>query len=159
MSSHFYLQAHHVTSRKSRPILQYPTVLLHQAKSGKKHRCVFQQKNVLFFIFFVQIRFHFFLSIFVLQEVPDGTLVTVRAGNDDNYCGELRNHTAVMKNQVRWRGSPPNVESKITLFSSRLPSSATSASWAGAGGARASPSPSPSTHCPASWPLTTRPSR
>ena len=22
------------------------------------------------------------------------------AGNDDNYCGELRNHTAVMKNQV-----------------------------------------------------------
>ena len=24
----------------------------------------------------------------------------IRAGNDDNYCGELRNHTAVMKNQV-----------------------------------------------------------
>ncbi len=24
----------------------------------------------------------------------------MRAGNDDNYCGELRNHTAVMKNQV-----------------------------------------------------------
>ena len=35
-----------------------------------------------------------------LQDVADGTLVTVRAGNDDNYCGELRNHTAVMKNGV-----------------------------------------------------------
>ena len=32
--------------------------------------------------------------------MADGTLVTVRAGNDDNYCGELRNHTAVMKNGV-----------------------------------------------------------
>ena len=30
----------------------------------------------------------------------DGTLVTVRAGNDDNYCGELRNATAIMKNQI-----------------------------------------------------------
>lgn len=38
--------------------------------------------------------------VFSFQEVPDGTLVTIRAGNDDNYCGELRNHTAVMKNQV-----------------------------------------------------------
>ena len=27
-------------------------------------------------------------------------MVTVRSGNDDNYCGELRNHTAVMRNQV-----------------------------------------------------------
>ena len=26
--------------------------------------------------------------------------VTIRAGNDENYCGELRNHTAIMKNQV-----------------------------------------------------------
>ena len=39
-------------------------------------------------------------KVFTFQEVPDGTLVTVRAGNDENYCGELRNHTAVMKNQV-----------------------------------------------------------
>jgi len=39
-------------------------------------------------------------KVFTFQEVPDGTLVTVRAGNDDNYCGELRNHTAVMKNGV-----------------------------------------------------------
>lgn len=30
----------------------------------------------------------------------DGTLVTVMAGNDDNFCGELRNCTAIMKNQV-----------------------------------------------------------
>ncbi|XP_054716119.1 runt-related transcription factor 3-like [Uloborus diversus] len=35
-----------------------------------------------------------------LGEVVDGTVVTVRAGNDDNFCGELRNATAVMKNQV-----------------------------------------------------------
>ncbi|QQP36466.1 Uncharacterized protein FKW44_021584, partial [Caligus rogercresseyi] len=39
-------------------------------------------------------------KVFSFQEVLDGTLVTIRAGNDDNYCGELRNHTAVMKNQV-----------------------------------------------------------
>ena len=38
--------------------------------------------------------------MFVFQEVPDGTLVSLRAGNDENYCGELRNHTAVKKNQV-----------------------------------------------------------
>ncbi len=79
---------------------------------------MFQQKNVLFFIFLAQIRFHSFdfVYICIAQEVPDGTLVTVRAGNDDNYCGELRNHTAVMKNQVRWRGSPPNVESKYLFI-------------------------------------------
>lgn len=35
-----------------------------------------------------------------LGEVNDGTLVTVNAGNDENFCGELRNHTAIMKNQV-----------------------------------------------------------
>ncbi len=39
-------------------------------------------------------------KVFTFQEVPDGTLVTVRAGNDENFCGELRNHTAVMKGQV-----------------------------------------------------------
>uniref|UniRef100_A0A8C0F359 RUNX family transcription factor 1 n=1 Tax=Bubo bubo TaxID=30461 RepID=A0A8C0F359_BUBBB len=32
--------------------------------------------------------------------VPDGTLVTVMAGNDENYSAELRNATAAMKNQV-----------------------------------------------------------
>lgn len=35
------------------------------------------------------------------QEVADGTVVTVKCGNDENYSGEVRNHTAVMKNQVR----------------------------------------------------------
>ncbi|KAL1419688.1 hypothetical protein MTO96_024960 [Rhipicephalus appendiculatus] len=34
------------------------------------------------------------------SDVCDGTLVTLRAGNDENYCGELRNASAVMKNQV-----------------------------------------------------------
>ncbi|XP_064487564.1 runt-related transcription factor 1-like isoform X2 [Ornithodoros turicata] len=33
-------------------------------------------------------------------DVCDGTLVTLRAGNDENYCGELRNASAVIKNQV-----------------------------------------------------------
>lgn len=39
-------------------------------------------------------------KVVALGEVGDGTLVTVRAGNDENFCAELRNCTAVMKNQV-----------------------------------------------------------
>ncbi|CAK9801419.1 Segmentation protein Runt [Anthophora plagiata] len=39
-------------------------------------------------------------KVVALDEVTDGTLVTIRAGNDENCCGELRNCTAVMKNQV-----------------------------------------------------------
>ncbi|KAG8234281.1 hypothetical protein J437_LFUL006526 [Ladona fulva] len=39
-------------------------------------------------------------KVVALGDVMDGTLVTVRAGNDENYCAELRNCTAVMKNQV-----------------------------------------------------------
>jgi len=39
-------------------------------------------------------------KVVALGEVNDGTLVTVRAGNDENFCGELRNSTAVMKNQI-----------------------------------------------------------
>lgn len=35
-----------------------------------------------------------------LDDVIDGTQVTIKAGNDENCCGELRNCTAVMKNQV-----------------------------------------------------------
>jgi hypothetical protein len=35
-----------------------------------------------------------------LADVCDGTIVTIRAGNDENFCAELRNCTAVMKNQV-----------------------------------------------------------
>ncbi|XP_037939399.1 uncharacterized protein LOC119672423 [Teleopsis dalmanni] len=39
-------------------------------------------------------------KVLALGEVMDGTIVTIRAGNDENFCGELRNCTAVMKNQV-----------------------------------------------------------
>ncbi len=39
-------------------------------------------------------------KVFALGEVPDGTLVTVKAGNDENWCGELRNCSAITKNQV-----------------------------------------------------------
>lgn len=35
-----------------------------------------------------------------LGDVCDGTMVTIRAGNDENFCGELRNCTSVMRNQV-----------------------------------------------------------
>uniref|UniRef100_A0A3Q2E9T7 Runt-related transcription factor n=1 Tax=Cyprinodon variegatus TaxID=28743 RepID=A0A3Q2E9T7_CYPVA len=41
-----------------------------------------------------------FKVIVTLGDVPDGTLVTVMAGNDENYSAELRNATAVIKNQV-----------------------------------------------------------
>ncbi|XP_055847007.1 segmentation protein Runt [Episyrphus balteatus] len=39
-------------------------------------------------------------KVLALGDVMDGTIVTIRAGNDENFCGELRNCTAVMKNQV-----------------------------------------------------------
>lgn len=39
-------------------------------------------------------------KVVALDDVQDGTLVTIKAGNDENYCAELRNCTAVMKNQV-----------------------------------------------------------
>jgi Runt domain len=39
-------------------------------------------------------------KVVALGDVGDGTMVTVMAGNDENYCGELRNCTAIMKNQV-----------------------------------------------------------
>ncbi|XP_026684955.1 runt-related transcription factor 1-like, partial [Diaphorina citri] len=39
-------------------------------------------------------------KVVALGDVMDGTIVTIRAGNDENYCAELRNCTAVMKNQV-----------------------------------------------------------
>ncbi|XP_019733833.1 runt-related transcription factor 3 [Hippocampus comes] len=42
----------------------------------------------------------FFAQVVALGDVPDGTLVTVMAGNDENYSAELRNASAVMKNQV-----------------------------------------------------------
>lgn len=39
-------------------------------------------------------------KVVALDDIQDGTIVTIKAGNDENYCGELRNSTAVMKNQV-----------------------------------------------------------
>ncbi|KAM9777306.1 runt-related transcription factor 3 [Neosynchiropus ocellatus] len=39
-------------------------------------------------------------KVVALGDIPDGTLVTVMAGNDENYSAELRNASAVMKNQV-----------------------------------------------------------
>jgi RUNX transcription factor Lozenge len=39
-------------------------------------------------------------KVVALVDVSDGTMVTVRAGNDENYHGELRNYSAPIKNQV-----------------------------------------------------------
>ncbi|XP_026116799.1 runt-related transcription factor 2-like [Carassius auratus] len=39
-------------------------------------------------------------KVVALGDVSDGTVVTVMAGNDENYSAELRNASAVMKNQV-----------------------------------------------------------
>ncbi|KAH8291736.1 hypothetical protein KR018_012632 [Drosophila ironensis] len=39
-------------------------------------------------------------KVVALAEVGDGTYVTIRAGNDENYSAELRNCTAQMKNDV-----------------------------------------------------------
>uniref|UniRef100_A0A3Q3L8W2 Runt-related transcription factor n=1 Tax=Mastacembelus armatus TaxID=205130 RepID=A0A3Q3L8W2_9TELE len=39
-------------------------------------------------------------KVVAVGDTPDGTLVTVMAGNDENYSAELRNATAAIKNQV-----------------------------------------------------------
>ncbi|XP_072944766.1 segmentation protein Runt isoform X2 [Epargyreus clarus] len=39
-------------------------------------------------------------KVVALDDVQDGTMVTIKAGNDENVMAELRNCTAVMKNQV-----------------------------------------------------------
>lgn len=39
-------------------------------------------------------------KVVALDDVQDGTLVTIKAGNDENLMAEMRNYTAVMKNQV-----------------------------------------------------------
>lgn len=39
-------------------------------------------------------------KVILLSEVTDGTIVQIKAGNDENFCGELRNSTAIVKNQV-----------------------------------------------------------
>lgn len=41
-----------------------------------------------------------FKVIALSGDIPDGLTVTILAGNDDNYSAELRNSTAVIKNQV-----------------------------------------------------------
>lgn len=58
--------------------------------NGKQRKTMKNKRIYANFKVFIQIKF--------LKS--DGTLVTVMAGNDENFCGELRNHTAVMKNQV-----------------------------------------------------------
>jgi len=56
----------------------------------------------------------------------DGTIVTIRAGNDENFCGELRNCTAVMKNQVakfndlRFVGRSGRGKSRKTGFENQI---------------------------------------
>lgn len=39
-------------------------------------------------------------KVVALGDVPDNTLVTVRAGNDENFCAELRNNSAAMKGNI-----------------------------------------------------------
>ena len=39
-------------------------------------------------------------KVVALNDVGDGTVVSIRAGNDENYSAELRNCTAIMKNHV-----------------------------------------------------------
>ncbi|XP_044738694.1 segmentation protein Runt-like isoform X2 [Chrysoperla carnea] len=67
-------------------------------------------------------------KVIALDDVQDGTLVTVQAGNDENYCAEIRNCTAVMKNQVakfndlRFVGRSGRGKSfSITIMISSLP--------------------------------------
>ena len=39
-------------------------------------------------------------KVVALGEVKDGTQVTISAGNDENFCAELRNSIAYIKNSV-----------------------------------------------------------
>ena len=39
-------------------------------------------------------------KVVALGEVKDGTKVTISAGNDENFCAELRNSVAYIKNSV-----------------------------------------------------------
>ncbi|KAK3758251.1 hypothetical protein RRG08_036523 [Elysia crispata] len=39
-------------------------------------------------------------KVVALSDIKDGTKVCVTAGNDENFCSELRNNTATMKNNV-----------------------------------------------------------
>lgn len=42
----------------------------------------------------------FFLQVLALTDVKDGTKVILQAGNDENFCAELRNSVSVMKGGV-----------------------------------------------------------
>uniref|UniRef100_A0A5S6QCE5 Runt domain-containing protein n=1 Tax=Trichuris muris TaxID=70415 RepID=A0A5S6QCE5_TRIMR len=39
-------------------------------------------------------------TVIALGHIKDGTKVSVKAGNEENFCAELRNNTAIMTNQV-----------------------------------------------------------
>lgn len=39
-------------------------------------------------------------KVVALGKVTDGTTVSISAGNDENYCAEIKNGTSLMKNQV-----------------------------------------------------------
>ncbi|KAH0810542.1 hypothetical protein GEV33_012249 [Tenebrio molitor] len=64
-------------------------------------------------------------KVVALGDIGDGTIVTVRAGNDENCCAELRNCTAVMKNQVakfndlRFVGRSGRADSTRSIFTDR----------------------------------------
>lgn len=70
--------------------------------------------------------FSVMVQVVALGDVPDGTVVTVMAGNDENYSAELRNASAVMKNQVarfndlRFVGRSGRGQCIIWIFSNHL---------------------------------------
>lgn len=41
-------------------------------------------------------------KVVALEEIKDGTTVTLSAGNEDNHCAELRNSIAFMTNNVAY---------------------------------------------------------
>lgn len=61
-------------------------------------------------------------KVVALGDVVDGTPCHLMCGNDENFCGELRNCTTVMKNQVakfndlRFVGRSGRGEKKFILF-------------------------------------------
>lgn len=68
--------------------------------------------------------------VVVLDEIPDGTEVVIKAGNDENYCPELRNNISSIKsgvakfNDLRFVGRSGRGKSfsiTITIRSSLLP--------------------------------------
>lgn len=61
-------------------------------------------------------------KVIALNDIADGTIVTIKAGNDENPCADLRNATAVMKNRVakfndlRFVGRSGRGECKLLWF-------------------------------------------